>query len=243
MASNKGYSLFLNTASKYKFFRKEKDVYICINSDVKLSGMGRDSNTENTILLAAEEVFFDKGYAGATTTEIAKKAGVNHAMLHYYFRTKENLFQIIFKRNVERIAHSFFAEQDREGDFREIIVLAVGNHFDFVRQHPKLVWLLLNAINSNSYSDEIWKETALPVLDSVGRWLVERMEKEKALGSIRSDLDPLNFIVSVISLNLFVFVASPLLRYAKLFHTTEYEAFLDRQRQENIRLALLVLQP
>ena len=69
------------------------------------------------------------------------------------------------------------------------------------------------------------------------------MEKEKVLGSIRSDLEPLNFIISVISLNLFVFVASPLLRYAKLFHTTEYEAFLDRQRQENIRLALLALQP
>lgn len=221
----------------------EKDVYICINRAVNtLNTMGRDSDTEATILRAAEEVFFDKGYSGATTTEIAKKAGVNHAMLHYYFRTKENLFQIIFKRNVELLVQSFFSVQDRDGDFREIISVAVGNHFDFVRKHPKLVLLIVNEINSSSDRNKMWQETTLPVFASIDRWLEERMEREKLLGNIR-DIDPLNFIVSIISLNLFVFVASPFLNYAKQFRKTEYEDFLDRQKQENIRLALLALQP
>ena len=163
-------------------------------------------------------------------------------MLHYYFRTKENLFQIIFKRNVELLVQSFFSVQDRDGDFREIISVAVGNHFDFVRKHPKLVLLIVNEINSSSDRNKMWQETTLPVFASIDRWLEERMEREKLLGNIR-DIDPLNFIVSIISLNLFVFVASPFLNYAKQFRKTDYEDFLDRQKQENIRLALLALQP
>ena len=53
----------------------------------------RDNKTEKIILQAAEEEFLLKGFAGARTTEIAQKAGVNHAMLHYYFNTKEQLFE------------------------------------------------------------------------------------------------------------------------------------------------------
>ena len=49
------------------------------------------SNTEQSILKAAEKEFLKKGFSGSKTTEIAKEAGVTHAMLHYYFRTKENL--------------------------------------------------------------------------------------------------------------------------------------------------------
>ena len=52
-------------------------------------------DTETRILEAAEKEFFEKGYAGARTTSIAEAAGVTHAMLHYYFRTKDNLFERI----------------------------------------------------------------------------------------------------------------------------------------------------
>lgn len=204
--------------------------------------MVKDVNTENAILRAAEEIFFDKGYAGAKTTEIAKKAGVNHAMLHYYYRTKENLFQIVFKRNVELLAKSVFSVIGREGDFKEVISEAIGNHFDFVRKNPKLILFIVNEVNSNSSSDKIWREVSEPIFSSIVQSVVQRIEKEKEQGNI-GDIDPLNFIVTVISLNLFVFMASPLLNNTKHFRAQEFEAFLDRRKQENIRLALLALQP
>ena len=52
-------------------------------------------DTETLILQAAEKEFFEKGYSGAKTTAIAEAAGVTHAMLHYYFRTKDKLFEKI----------------------------------------------------------------------------------------------------------------------------------------------------
>ena len=61
------------------------------------------SNTEQSILKAAEKEFLKKGFSGSKTTEIAKEAGVTHAMLHYYFRTKENLFNKVFEEKAKQL--------------------------------------------------------------------------------------------------------------------------------------------
>ena len=60
------------------------------------------SNTEQSILKSAEKEFLKKGFSGSKTTEIAKEAGVTHAMLHYYFRTKENLFNKVFSKKKDQ---------------------------------------------------------------------------------------------------------------------------------------------
>ena len=62
--------------------------------------MEHKEGTDERILKAAENEFFTKGFAGARTTAIAENAGVTHAMLHYYFRTKEQLFNTVLKRNI-----------------------------------------------------------------------------------------------------------------------------------------------
>ncbi|MDR1671868.1 MAG: TetR family transcriptional regulator, partial [Bacteroidales bacterium] len=54
-------------------------------------------NAENKIIEAARQVFYEKGYNGASMRGIAQKAGVNYALLHYYFKTKDKLFEIVFK--------------------------------------------------------------------------------------------------------------------------------------------------
>ena len=60
----------------------------------------RDQSTEQAIVTAAEELFLERGYAKTSTVEIAKRAGCNQALVHYYFRTKENLFQEIFSKKI-----------------------------------------------------------------------------------------------------------------------------------------------
>lgn len=201
--------------------------------------MEKDINTENAILRAAEEIFFDKGYAGAKTTDIAKKAGVNHAMLHYYYRTKEKLFLIVFKRNVELLANSVFSVIGKTGDFKEVISEAISNHFDFVRKNPKLVLFIINEVNSSQNSERIWQEVSQPIFSNVVKAVVDRINIEKEAGNI-GDIDPLNFVFTAISLNLFVFMARPLLSN---FTGQEFEVFLNARKEENIRLALLALQP
>lgn len=62
-----------------------------------------EGSTESRILAAAEGEFLDKGFDGARTTTIAARAGVTHAMLHYYFRTKGQLFERIISSKIEQL--------------------------------------------------------------------------------------------------------------------------------------------
>ena len=204
--------------------------------------MNEDKNTEQAIFKAAEEIFIEKGYAGTKTTEIAEKAGVNHAMLHYYFRTKENLLSIIFKNKVELLANSLLSVSSKEKSFSEIITTAIENHFNFIRENHKLALFIINETNNNKSNNQIWKEVAIPVFSKVMASITEMINAEINAGKIRP-IDPVNFLVTIISLNIFVFVAQPLLADITHFSKEEFNAFLEERKKENIRLALLALKP
>ncbi|MDR1602960.1 MAG: TetR/AcrR family transcriptional regulator, partial [Tannerella sp.] len=82
-------------------------------------------STEQIILEAAEAEFLEKGYGNAKTVSIAKRAGVGHSMLHYYFRTKEQLFQKIFKEKVHTLAQMFVGIFEKNRPFTETVRLFV----------------------------------------------------------------------------------------------------------------------
>ena len=124
--------------------------------------MSKKDNTEQAILQAAETEFLDKGFALAKTTEIAKQAGVTHAMLHYYYRTKEKLFERVFQEKVDLMAHSLVATLDDGKPFLKQMEDLTGAHFDFIAKNPKLPFFLLNEIHLNEKRRELY----LPVLSS-----------------------------------------------------------------------------
>lgn len=202
----------------------------------------KDLNTEKTILKAAEEVFLKKGYAAAKTTEIAKLAGVNHAMLHYYFRTKENLFDIVFREKAKLMADSFLSEVNTDKPFIEMITKAISLHFDFVKANPTLPFFVVGELSSNEKSGRVWKDVALPVFKRVIVKIDEAMSKEIKKGTIRN-MKTLDFIISVISLNVFVFTVQPLVKDLINVSDEEFASFLEERKKENIRLALLALKP
>ena len=96
------------------------------------------SNTEQSILKAAEKEFLKKGFSGSKTTEIAKEAGVTHAMLHYYFRTKENLFNKVFEEKAKQLADTFLSRVDESLPFLEKIKCFIEAHFDLLTANPEL---------------------------------------------------------------------------------------------------------
>ena len=94
-------------------------------------------NKEQAILEAAEQEFLNKGFAGARTTSIAEAAGVTHAMLHYYFRTKEQLFERILDEKMRLMSRSVltaFGQPDLP--LPERIRDGVESHFDFIAANP-----------------------------------------------------------------------------------------------------------
>ena len=199
-------------------------------------------NTEGLILKAAEEMFLKKGYAATKTTEIAKQAGITHAMLHYYFRTKENLFNIIFQNKVKLMVSSFFSVSNSDMPFLEIIGNTVGRHFDFIRANPILPLFIINEMNNNEKNGKVWKDLALPFFRDVIKTMDTMFAKEIKKGAIRN-MEAVDFVLNIISLNIFVFIAQPIIKDLKKMDDSGYEEFLDKRKEENIRLVLLSLQP
>lgn len=187
-------------------------------------GKHKDSKREE-VLIAAEEVFLKKGLEGARTAEIAQKAGVTHAVLHYWFNTKEDLFNVVLQRKMEDFRESVVvAFSKTEGSIEERIENAVGVHFDFIRSHPELPRFIVNEVCCNPDNIE-------PVKEAMASGINDKL----------SDPDIPNaatIVADIISLNLSAFLMAPVI--AKLGFCTEDE-FLDRRRQENINTILLKL--
>ena len=102
---------------------------------------------EQAILEAAEREFLKKGFDGARTTSIAATAGVTHAMLHYYFRTKEQLFERILDEKMRMMGQSVLAAF---GDARLPLIERLRNgierHFDFIAANPDLPRFIVNEV-------------------------------------------------------------------------------------------------
>ena len=109
----------------------------------------RGENTEAAILEAAEKLFMEQGFASTTTMQIAKRAGCNQALVHYYFRTKDNLFEKIFEEKVRFIVTNFLNINSEAQTLEDKIRKMVDVHFEFFRSNPRLVPFVLTEVLSD----------------------------------------------------------------------------------------------
>src|ERR1700712_5053671 len=96
------------------------------------------SGTEQKILAAAEEVFHEKGYDGARMQEIAEHAGINKGLLHYYFKTKDKLFEAIFSRALQHMISKIFGILEMELPLEDKIRLIVDQYMSMILKNPTL---------------------------------------------------------------------------------------------------------
>ena len=112
--------------------------------------MGSQKNANDTevrILQAAEKEFLEKGYAGAKTTDIAAAAGVTHAMLHYYFRTKDKLFDKIVSEKIDKLVEILLgAFGNPELPLKERLSEGISRHFEFLVANPGLPRFIINEL-------------------------------------------------------------------------------------------------
>jgi AcrR family transcriptional regulator len=106
-------------------------------------------DTEKQILNAAKEIFLQKGFDGARMQDIADKAGINKAMLHYYFRSKDRLFESVFRELTSNIFPKLFQSLMSEMPFEEKLKSIVNNYMDFLVINPDLPLFVFREINSN----------------------------------------------------------------------------------------------
>jgi len=204
--------------------------------------MKESTNTEQVILEAAEREFLDKGYALSKTVGIAKRAGVNHAMLHYYFRTKENLFDKVFQRKIILLTNSFMSSIEDELPFIEKVEYVIKAHFDFMMSNPKLPFFIVNEFLTNKNRLDKFSVIADPVIKDILKKLETEMKASMKRGEICS-VDPAHLLLDIISLNTTFFVTLPIIERVTYLFEGKYDLFLNEKRKENVELILKRLRP
>ena len=193
---------------------------------------------EQQILAAAEQEFLTKGYDGARTTSIAQAAGVTHAMLHYYFRTKEQLFERIVDEKFETMSHSMFAIMgDPSLPIVERIKGGIEAHFDFIAANPLLPRFVINEIISRPERYKLLYKRVGAVIDNVYCGLQFEIDRSAERGEIEW-VDVKMLFVSILSLNIFTFLAYPFMEPLMGELMADREGFLAVRKAENIETIL-----
>lgn len=199
-------------------------------------------NTEQIIMEAAEAEFLEKGYGNAKMMAIAKRANVAHSMLHYYFRSKENLFQKVFVEKAQMLLPMFEGVLDKRLPFSETVRILMETQFGFLAQNPKLPLFLLTEILNNKGNRallfEVISKKAISPMSKLKVMLHEEVNK----GTIR----PIQFqdlIMNIISINASTFVAMPILQDITGANGEAIENMLVERRENNVQFVLAALRP
>ncbi|MBA2407547.1 MAG: TetR/AcrR family transcriptional regulator [Chitinophagales bacterium] len=190
-----------------------------------------DRKTEEKILEAAEEVFHEKGFDGARMQEIAEQAGINKGLLHYYFKTKDKLFEAIFSVALNRIVSKIIAILEMDVALHEKINMIVDQYMALLLKNPALPRFVLNELNKNPdrfISKHINKDVKIAFLKFVAS--VQQEINNKKIQPI----DARQLFINIISLTIFPFVGRPLLQVVFGADNTEFKQLLV-ERKEHIK--------
>jgi len=108
-----------------------------------------DKQTEEKIFDAAAEVFVEKGMNGARMQDIANRAMINKSLLHYYYRTKDKLFDAVFQKLAGKVFAKFAPVFNENLTLEEKLRFFYKEHISFMNENPRLPAFILNEINRN----------------------------------------------------------------------------------------------
>lgn len=200
-------------------------------------------DTEALILEAAEREFMAKGFAGARTTSIAEAAGVTHAMLHYYFRTKEKLFERIISEKISMLKSMFIKSiENNDMSLDDLIRNIIDRHLDFISANPDLPRFLICELFSNSERAQIFTQQVKAFAPVFLSALQDKIDSMASLGKCRR-VDAKILMLDIVSLNVFPYMSAPIVN-AALDNCLENRAeFLQRRKKENYHTIMLKLKP
>ncbi len=188
----------------------------------------KQGNTERRVLEAAKVVFLRKGMAGARMQEIADEAGINKALLHYYFRSKDKLFEVVFMDSIKEMAPQIRDLFDSDLPLFSIIRLYFDKHISFLQDNPYLPTFLLHELNQNP---ERLIKTLADVTISPRNNLVQKIKTEVESGKIQN-IDPSQLVINMLSLCVFVFVARPLIQAILNLPDENYWEMIEKRKKE-----------
>jgi TetR/AcrR family transcriptional regulator len=177
----------------------------------RLGTRGRPEQSRAAILGAAVREFAREGVAGARTDAIARTAGVNKALLYYYFKDKEGIYQAVLDEVFSGLRHAVHAALGQKLPPRKRLTAYVRTHFDYIASNPLYPRIVqaefLRAGRDSSRLQHIAKDYFRPVFAEIAGLLREGI----ASGEFRP-VNPIHFIPSMVSVIVFFFTTAPVMR-------------------------------
>ena len=197
--------------------------------------------TEEAIIQAAKDVFVSKGYAATRMQEIADAANINKAMLHYYFRSKEALFQVITIQTLEMMLPKFMGALDDEGTVMEKIESIVSTYIETIREHPHVPLFIITELSQkreNFVKELEMRAKNFPKL----RTFFDQMREEMMAGKIRT-MSPMHLFLNVISLSVFPFIVQPVFCTIAGVSESRYDAMMQERADSVTNFIKSALRP
>jgi len=187
-----------------------------------------DKLTEEKIFEAATEVFVDKGMDGARMQDIANHAGINKALLHYYYRTKDQLFNAVFEMIAKKMFKKFAPVFDENLTLEEKIRFFFKEHISFLQENPRLPGFLLNEVNR--HPERIKKLLINVDFESIWLKLYQQHKEELRKYNITQALMP-QLMISVAAISVFPFAARGILEGILEKIGVDFNVYIEERKE------------
>ena len=185
-----------------------------------------DKFTEDKIFKAAIDVFLIKGMDGARMQDIADQAGVNKSLLHYYFRTKERLFNIVFEKLAMKMILEFSPILNQNMTLEDKIKFFFKEHIALLQKNPGLPAFVLNEINRNP--ERIKKFIAKVNVNKFWETLQKQHSKELGSHSVETLVQ---ILITIASMSIFPFVARGLIEGLLEKTDIQFDNFIEVRKE------------
>jgi AcrR family transcriptional regulator len=190
--------------------------------------MSKDTSAEEKILNAARHIFETKGMSGARMQEIADEAKINKSLLHYYYRSKQRLFEAVFKSAFDKLAPQINTILSSDKSICEKITDFTHNYTTFMVKHPYLPNFILQELNRNpEFVTDLISSKNIPGMKNFKDQISDAVND----GKIRS-IDAEQLFVNILALNIFPFVGAPLLKGFLDTSDKEFKNILEKRKNE-----------
>lgn len=188
-----------------------------------------DRTTEEKIKTAARIIFHKKGFVATRTRDIAEEAGINLALVNYYFRSKEKLFeQIMFETMSDFMKTMSLLFNDEKTTLEKKVELVTDKYIDLIIAEPEVPLFIMSEIRRDVTGFLEKLPIGKMIMDSI---FIHQYKTAVEEGKI-NEPNPLHFVINLMSLVIFPFVASPMLKKIGNLKDKEFEMLmLERKKR------------
>ncbi|HSB92964.1 MAG TPA: TetR family transcriptional regulator [Flavitalea sp.] len=194
---------------------------------LKVSQHRAEINIETKIKTAARLVFYRKGYSGSRTRDIAEEAGVNLALLNYYFRSKKNLFDVIMLETLVGFLQKMtLVVNDETNSLEDKVNLCTQGLIDFFTEEPEVPLFIMSEIRNDP--DVFFDK--LPTKNILQSVLIKQYQHAVQHRSLET-INPLHFILNLSSLITYPFIANSLLKKLGRLSNKQFDKLMQERRK------------